>query len=255
MTRIKQMRRIGFIGSDNIDIVLYLARMGTYEKNTVAILDMTKDKDVLSTLYCGVCELPESNYYKNIYITSNESEKELEEVEYLFIYFGYNTEGYDFDKLDNIIISTEVIPTSAARLSKIRLPEEKGICSNESADLEDVGENTKESDQESTNEKDNNENRNSIDKRTVAIVRNAIGVKYKAKTLLEYSGRKYSKSQIFVLPYNELDYKNKCYLCIDNTVKLRKLSAEMKSLLYELHTIVYQSTVKTREFNKMIRKA
>ena len=64
------MKRIGFLGRDSADIVLYLARLLRAEGQSVQILDFTEQLSLLRCIMIPEEEWYEENEYKMIFVTA-----------------------------------------------------------------------------------------------------------------------------------------------------------------------------------------
>lgn len=188
--------KIGFIGYESADIILYIARMLSYVGKKVAVIDRTDNQTVVKTI-----PLPEElsgtgGYYKNILITSDTACEASEEALDVVLYsFGYHLQDAEIKECKMVVYVTDMIAYNAQLLKDVELPKE-------------------------------------VD--TFLIVRNAIPLKYDEKYLANIIGRKFKKDNIFRIPYEEADYKSRCYLYVDKKHKLTSLSGQMQVTIFEL---------------------
>ena len=212
------VKKMGFFGYEYSDLVWYIARMYTYNGGRVVIVDMTKKKTVMASLCTWKYdELPEEMIVKGVRIVSDYSfiEKESGGIDCVIYCFSYDWNGFCATELTDIIMVTDMMQANASLLSLLNV---------------------------------------SGDDNVHVVVRNAIYTKYSIKTLVELTGVGYDEDKVFVLPYDEADYRGRCYMCIDKNDKLKKLSSSMRDVLEHMYA-VYFGTLNKKTVKEIFRKA
>lgn len=187
------MKQIGFLGIDSTDIVIYLARLLSCNGKKVAIVDYTKRHQMIQTTNVPDVLFGRGSYYKDILVVAVDSmtdEKEVRSCEYVFHYFGAVMSHPQITNCTELFFVTDMVLSNATMFKGI-------ICSG--------------------------------DTRKRCIVRNVIDVKYKLKFLLDAMEQGFNTKEVIQIPYNESDYRNRCYLCIDtkHKLKLKGMSEQM----------------------------
>lgn len=216
--REQDVRKIGFFGYEYTDIAWYLARMYAYAGKQVVVVDMTDSKKVMTSL-CMLKreELPEEMIEKGIRLVKGESFKEDDstDVECIIYCFGYDRSGVCTNDMTDIVLVTDVMQSNAEQLSLLDVTGHENVW---------------------------------------VIVRDMIYLKYGVETLVNLIGVKYDGNKVFELPYEEVDYRSRCYMCIDKNSKLAKLSPSMRDVLMRMYTSFFGSVDK-KVLKDILRKA
>ena len=69
------------------------------------------------------------------------------------------------------------------------------------------------------------------------------------------TGQNILPENMFVLPYEEGDYKSRCYLCIDKKHKLNGLSEAMRKMLLLLYSNITGKEIKRKEIRTLLSRA
>lgn len=213
------MKQIGFVGIDSTDIVLYLARLLSYNGKKVAIVDYTKRHLVIQTANVPDVLFGRGSYYKDILVVASESltdDKEVRGCSYVFHYFGSAISHPKVAGCTELFFVTDMVISNAVMLKAVN-------CTDE------------------------------VRKR--CIIRNAIDVKYKVKFLTDAMGQDINPKEVIEIPYSEADYRNRCYLCIDTAhkLKLKGLSVMMQQALVAVFR--EWESLDDKEIKKIIKKA
>ena len=210
---------MGFLGCDSIDLVLYLARILYADGKTVQLLDYTEQLLLLRAAMILEESLYEENEYRNIPILAGfrEEIERMSNAEYVFCYFGDRLLQRQFIQCREWIFVTDMLPHHADLFRAV--PDNAAV------------------------------------KR--CIIRNVLPLKYDERYLMERMQQTISKEQIYLLPYDEKDYKSSCYLEMDCSHKMVGLSYEMKQLLADLAVqITEKKEIYTRrEFAALLKRA
>ena len=209
------MKKIGFVGYDSTDIVLYLARLRSQDGGKVAVVDMTEEREFISMLRLTT-ETPEKDTYKNIHIVIKEHVSDVMDADYVFFYYGRRVNGSKKNELTDFVMVTDMIPTNARSLRDIEVPDKV------------------------TNE--------------ILLIRNIISAKFTTKVLVKLSEHSVAEEYVCLLPYDESDYRARCYMCIDTRASLNKLSDGMQDALYRLYELLFEP-VGRKKYKEMMRKA
>lgn len=209
------MKKIGFVGYDSPDIVLYLARLRAQDGSKVTVVDMSEDKAFISMIHLAT-EVPEKDMYKDIHIVTKNLVSEVLDADCVFFYFGYEADELKRSGLTDLVMVTDMVPANARRLRGIEVPE---IINN-----------------------------------GVFLVRNAVATKFSATVLVKLSEHLIDDEYVCLLPYEEIDYRARCYLCIDTRAPLSKLSDGMQETLYRLYELLFEP-VGRKKFKEIMRKA
>lgn len=186
------VKRIGFVGYECEDIILYMAKILMFLGNRVMVIDQSKQYSIFGILGVPIMqgtqeyELPEY-YMGDIKITTRKEEPE--EADILLIHFGYQTQNAEIELCDELILSTDEVIFHAQLLY--------GVMQTK--------------------------------KRTWLLVKNGFEVKYDISYLESAAGRQCEA--YFYLPFDERDARKRCYLGIDRSIRIRELSMGMKQLL------------------------
>lgn len=213
------MKRVGFLGCDSTDIVLYVARLLQAEGKKVRLLDYTEQHMLLRVAMIPEECLYEENEYRGISVAAGFQEEggHSEETAYVLCYFGNQFLPKQFMQCSAWVLITDMLPYHADLFSVLPDSPAEKIC----------------------------------------IIRNAISLKYDEQYLIKRMKQIVSKEQMFLLPYEEKDYKSSCYLGIDYSHKMVGLSYEMKQLLTELIEWLMERTehYTRREFAALLKRA
>lgn len=212
------MKQVGFVGVDSTDIVLYLARLISYVGKKVAIVDYTKQHRMISA-----ASVPDvlfgGSYYKEILVVSADTsidEEEISSCEYIFSYFGAAVSHPQIAKCMEVFFVTDMVKINSEMLKGVQ-------CSDGT--------------------------------KKYCIVRNWIDLKYKPQWVVDMMEQGFTKNDISVIPYNESDYRAKCYLSIDtkHKINLKELSSNMRDILIAFLT--QWETVDDKTLKKIIKSA
>ena len=204
----------GYVGYDCVDIILANARMLVAAGKKVHIVDCTKKSSVLLT--AGMEEFAErqEGVYHGVYLSAEDAVG-TDTFDYEIYYFGYNTGHPAIGRCELLYFVTDMIPYNAQLLSQVA-----------SAD-------------------------GTVKK---AILKNAIAVKYKEKFLTDMMEQGIKPEDTFVLMYDEIDYRNRCYLCIDAKSSLKQLSKGMQTLLIHMF-ILCETSYTQKEIKNLFKSA
>lgn len=213
------VKQIGFIGIDSTDIVLYLARLLSSNEKKVAIIDYTKRHQLIQTANVPDVLFGTGSYYKDILVVASEIITEdmgVKGCEYIFHYFGAVMSHPQIANCTELFFVTDMALSNATMF--------KGVTCSE------------------------------VTKKH-SVVRNAIDVKYKIKFLVDAMEQGFDAKETIVIPYNENDYRSRCYLCIDtkHKLKLKELSETMQQVLINLFREWEQ--LDDKQLKKIIKKA
>ena len=211
------MKRIGFIGMDSTDIVVYLARMINATGKKVSIVDCSIHKSLMRTVALPEELVKGNGYYKEILILSGETDNhvDLKAQDMVFYYFESNINHA------HIVQCTDFVFVSDMVLSHAQLFKELFVG----------------------------------DIPKVMLIHNAVSVKYSEKYLITQTGQEFQKEDILVIPYEERDFRSKCYLCIDKMHKLTKLSSDMKSVILNLFLRYMETEYTGKELVRLLKQA
>lgn len=211
------MKRIGFIGWESADIALYLARMLRLSEKKIIVVDHTRKLSLMRN--AGIPEelTGTSGMYREIEIFTTKSLQRIpDKTELIIDYFGYYTEHPQIKQCDVLIFVTDMVMYNAQLL--------QGVEGKEGAEK-------------------------------YLIIRDYIPLKYKEKYLLSETKQEISEENVFILPYDEGDYKSKCYLCIDKKHKLTGLSEPMRRVLLELYSKIEEKEISRKEKASVLKNA
>ena len=213
------MKQIGFVGIDSTDIVIYLARLLSCNEKKVAIVDYTKRHQLIQTANVPDVLFGSGSYYKDILVVAAEAltdDAEVRGCEYIFHYFGAVMSHPQIANCTELFFVSDMVLSNATMF--------KGIATSE------------------------------ITKKR-CIIRNVIDVKYKIKFLVDAMEQGFNPKEVILIPYNENDYRNRCYLCIDikHKLKLKEMSETMALVVTSLFREWEELTDK--QLKKIIKKA
>lgn len=212
------VKKIGFFGYEYSDLVWYIARMYAYTGGQVVIADMTKKNMVMASLCTWRSnEQQEVTVIKGIRVIPRESFKEenFDGIDCIIFCFSYDWSERCAEDMTDIVFVTDMKQSNAEVLSSLNISENE---------------------------------------RVRVIVRDVIYTKYSIKTLVELTGTGYDEEKVFELPYNEVDYRSRCYMCIDRNSRLEKLSSSMRDLLERMYNVYFGTTSK-KVIKEIFRKA
>jgi len=211
------MKRIGFIGWESADIALYLARLLRMNEEGVAVVDHTRKLSLMRN--AGIPEelTKTSGMYQEIEIYSAESKMKLpKDVGVVIDYFGYYTTLPQIKECDILIFVTDMVLYNAQLLKDVEAGEEA---------------------------------------EKFLIIRDHISLKYTEKYLRVETGQNILEENTFIIPFNEGDYKSRCYLCVDKKHKLSMLSEPMRKVLLYLYSNVSKKEINRKEIRNLLSKA
>lgn len=210
------MKRIGFVGYESTDIALYLARLLQNKESNVVVVDHTRKLSLMRS--AGIPEelTGKSGMYRNIEIFSEETACKFRNDAEIIDYFGYNTQHPEISHCDVVVFVTDMVLYNAKFLSDVVVKEGA---------------------------------------EKFLILRDAISLKYKEKVLVKETGQEFPRDSVFVIPYDEGDYRNRCYLSIDKKHKLTGLSEAMKNTLLYLYSNVEEVELKRKEIVLLLKNA
>lgn len=210
--------KIGFIGYESTDIIIYIARLLSYAGKEVYVVDQTKKQLLLRAI-----PLPEelantAGYYKNILVVNGEScdVKETDGPDIVLYNFGYRLKDEKIKECDMVVYVTDMMTCNAQLLKDV--------------EISDTAE-------------------------AYLIVRNAIPLKYDERYLANTIGRKFEKDNIFIIQYEESDYKSRCYLYMDKNHKLTSLSGSMRVAVFEIFKSVTKEQYGRKEQAVLFKRA
>lgn len=210
------MKRVGFVGTESADIALYLARLLQKKESNVVVVDHTKKLSLMRN--AGIPEelTGKSSMYKNIEIFAEAAACQFRKDAEIIDYFGYQTDRQELKKCDVVVFVSDMLAYNAQLLKEVEAKE---------------------------------------DALKILILRDAIPLKYKEKFLLRETGQNIAKDNLFVIPYDEGDYRSRCYLCIDKKHKLTGLSEPMRKTLLYLYSRIEDVELKRKEAALLLRNA
>ena len=206
------MRKIGFLGFDCTDVILYLAELLSAFGKQVSIIDCGNGSTV-----CGDFDLPVNNgmaegYRNDVYICRG-----LEvphETEYALYYFGSAMTHSKLCDCSDVVFVTDMVLTNAKKLSSAKI-------------TDDVS--------------------------TICVLRNFIPVKYGVSAVIQAAGQNIPEDRVFALAHTETDYRAKCYIGTDFSVRYKYLSKEMRELLKNI-LILWEPSLDGKEFMRLVKK-
>lgn len=213
------MRQIGFVGIDSTDIVIYLARLLSCNEKKVAIVDYTKRHQLIQTANVPDVLFGSGSYFKDVLVVAADAmtdDKEVRSCEYIFHYFGAVMSHPQIANCTELFFVTDMALSNATMF--------KGVTCSE-------------------------------DTKKRCIVRNVIDVKYKIKFLIDAMEQDFNAKEVIQIPYNENDYRNRCYLCIDTKHKL-KLKEMSETMAFVVTSIFREwEELTDKQLKKIIKKA
>ena len=211
------MKKIGVIGTDSTDIVVYLARMINATGKKVGIVDCSVHKSLMRTVALPEELVKGNGYYKEILILSGEADNEadLNAQDIVLYYFESNISHAHIAQCTELVFVSDMVLSHAQLLKELF-----------------VGDVPK-----------------------VMLIHNAVSVKYSENYLITQTGQEFQKEDIFVIPYEERDVRSKCYLCVDKMHKLTKLSSGMKSVILNLFLRYMETEYTGKELTQLLKQA
>lgn len=210
------MKRIGFVGCESADIALYLARLLQDKESNVVVVDHTRKLSLMRN--AGIPEelTGTSGMYRDIELFSKAAACKFRNDAIVIDYYGYYATAENLKDCNLVVFVSDMLVYNAQLLKDIEVDEEMP---------------------------------------KVLILRDAIPLKYKEKYLLTETGQNISRDNLFVIPYNEGDYRSRCYLCIDKKHKLNGLSEEMQRVLLHLYTQIEEVELNRKEAALLLKNA
>ena len=211
------MKVIGFVGMDSTDIVVYLARMINATGKKVGIVDCSIHKSLMRTVSLPEELVKGNGYYKEILILSGEADNEadLNAQDMLLYYFESNINHRHIVQCTDLVLISDMVLSHAQLLKELS-----------------VGDIPK-----------------------IMLIHNAVSVKYSENYLITQTGQEFQKENVLVLPYEERDFRSKCYLCIDKTHRLTRLSSGMKSVILNLFLRYIEKEYTGKELTQLLKQA
>ena len=211
------MKVIGFVGTDSTDIVVYLARMINATGKKVGIGDCSIHKSLMRTVSLPEELVKGNGYYKEILILSGEADNEadLNAQDMLLYYFESNINHGYIAQCTDLVLISDMVLSHAQLLKELL-----------------VGDIPK-----------------------IMLIHNAVSVKYSENYLITQTGQEFQKENVLVLPYEERDFRSKCYLCIDKTHRLTRLSSGMKSVILNLFLRYIEKEYTGKELTQLLKQA
>ena len=229
------MRKIGFIGYDSIDIVLYTARLlKAATDSKVVVVDKTLMQSVIGTV-----DLPSDCegtgfYHENIIISDSYVTSEADDSTIVLYYFEYNFNCSELAECEDVFLVTDLISTNARNLNMVDIkdkPENPGV---------DIESDESDSNSKKSKKKGFGKSKKYADDfvegevRVHLIIRNVIDLKYGEKYISTLINKNIREDRVHYLPMSELEYKNRCYVCMDYTKSLAHLTDDMKTVLISI---------------------
>lgn len=210
---------IGFIGYESEDIVIYIARLLTAAGKKVVVIDYTEQMTLLRMTSLPDALLGKTGYYKDILIANDDtvSEKDKSEQDIVIHNFGYRLNHENLKSCTHVVYSTNMAVYNAQLLKEVEL-EEEGVS-------------------------------------TYLMIKNYASFKYDEKYLSGVIGRKFSVDHTMLIPYDDMDYKSSCYMCVDKKHRLSKLSNPMTTALLQLFTSISDKEYKRKELATLLKRA
>lgn len=210
------MKRIGFVGSESADIALYLARLLQNKEKNVVVVDHTRKLSLMRN--AGIPEelTGKNGMYRDIEIFSESIACNFRDDALVIDYYGYYAKAEQLKGSSLIVFVSDMLVYNAQLLKDVEVEEETP---------------------------------------KVLILRDAIPLKYKEKYLLTETRQKITPDNLFIIPYNEGDYRSRCYLCIDKKHKLTGLSEEMQRTILTLYSRIEEVELKRKEAAALLKRA
>lgn len=209
---------IGFVGTESVDIILYVARLYTAAGSRVAVIDCTNKKALLRATSLPNTLLQSTGFYRNILMLNGavDYSKDKENQDVLLYNFGYDVSNELVAKCPNLVYVTDMMVYNSEILRDVE-------------DKEDA--------------------------RRFLVVRNYVTLKYDEKYLAGLIEKPFNTEEIMVIPYDESDYKTKCYLCVDKKHKLSSLSKNMIDVVMEIYLATSRKEVTRKEKAALLKRA
>ena len=219
VTKLVQIE-VGFIGCDSIDLMFYFARVFRATGRTVAVVSNTNQLSALCTniLPEGLSE--GKGYYKDILIVNDieQNQKDISNQEVLI--YQWEDRLYRKNEIGNgwliLIYVTDMFLCNAKSFTKLELPE----CVKE-----------------------------------YLIIKNYVPMKYEADYLVHIMEKELEEIQIAMIPYDEMNEKTKCYLCMDKKHTLMNLSKEMKQAVLNILMDILEVQYSRKEQMALFKRA
>lgn len=191
------MKSIGFAGYDCIDIAVYFARLLRLDGSSVGIVDATKYSSLLRAICVPESLMNSHSYYRDIIVGPQETitHSDFEHLDYIIYYFGYDTNPTLLQACDEVLMVSDMIPSNVEMLNNLAIASQSNIN---------------------------------------VLFRNAMVLKYDIKYLKSLLNYKIEDTSIFILLYEDVDYRNRCYLCNGDFPSLSHTSESMQDLLLDL---------------------
>ena len=211
------MKTIGFIGTDSTDIVVYLARMINATGKKIGIVDYSTNKNLMKTVALPEELVKGNGYYKEILILSGETDNhaDLKAQDIVIYYFESNINHAHIAQCTDFVFVSDLVLSHAQLFKGLSLGEVPKIM----------------------------------------LIHNAVSVKYSEKYLITQTGQEFQKEDILIIPYEERDFRSKCYLCIDKVHHLTKLSSGMKSVILNLFLRYIETEYTGKELTQLLKQA
>ena len=213
----KNVKIIGFLGIDSTDIVVYLARMVNATGKKIGIVDYSANKNIMRTVALPEELVKGDGYYKEILILSGEKENhtDLKAQDMVIYYFESNINHAHIAQCTDLILVSDMVLSHVQQFKDLSVEHIPKIM----------------------------------------LIHNAISVKYSEKYLITQTGQEFQEEDILIIPYEERDFRSKCYLCIDKIHRLTKLSSGMKSVILNLFLRYTETEYTGRELTHLLKQA
>lgn len=192
------IKRIGFIGCYSHDVILMLARALCCMGKTVLL----RDSNLQHTLHASV-PVPEEirgkggvlEYDGFLFTEQRIGTADSEECDIELVDFGMDGETDEFERCSELVVITDMLPHHVCRLEKVQVPKELV---------------------------------------TICIVRDSFEAGYNKEQEIGCFLHSFSNKQIFYLPTDVRDIKNR-YVCETlHEYNINKASSEMRDMIYRL---------------------
>lgn len=211
--------KIGFVGYDNVDAAMYLARVLAADGDVkVAVVDFTKTHELLNAGGLPKHAKEIVGYYKDILLLdgAQDNSKDLAVQQFVLFYVGEEYESQLLGTCNHVVYSTNMVPNNACKLSKVKISE------------------------------------NAV---KYFVVRNFASFKYGEAYLSSLTEEKFEDIHTYAIPYDERDYKSRCYLGIDKKQKLTALSLPVKYMILDLYSTILGKVLSRKEKAALLRRA
>lgn len=205
------MRKIGFVGFDCTDILLYLAELLSAYGKQVTIIDCGNGSTVCGSLGLQIGKGTAQGYRNDVYICRGLEVPQ--ETEYALYYFGSAVTHLKLRECSEVVFVTDMVLTNAKKMSFAKVSESvSALC----------------------------------------ILRNYLPLKYGVSAVVQATEQNIAEDRVFVLAHTEMDYRAKCYIGTDLSVRFKRLSKEMLELLKSI-MVLWEPSLEGKGFMRLVK--